>query len=87
MHIAFIPRIRLQVAILAGFAFAAPSGMAASQCKGMTQDACAVAAECISVEGYTRKDGRSVGSHCKIRSGKKAAAVAGGDSPKLGSAR
>jgi hypothetical protein len=87
MHTAFIPRIRFHAAFLAGLVLVAPTVMAASQCKGVSQDACAASAECTWVEGYTRKDGRTVSSHCKLRSGKKAAKAAESGSPKLGSAQ
>ena len=41
---------------------------AASACRGMQQDACAAKQACLWVDGYVRKDGRSVSAHCKTRS-------------------
>ena len=46
---------------------------AASQCKGVQQDACQAKVECSWVEGYVRKDGLSVSSHCKSKARRKPA--------------
>lgn len=55
--------------ILATAALASPTN-AASQCKGLAVDACNQNAVCGWVEGYERKDGRSVKSFCRTsRSG------------------
>ena len=62
-----------QVTLLAAAALASVPASAASQCKGMQQDACGARAECAWVNGYVRKDGRSVSSHCKKRAREKSA--------------
>ncbi|WP_200373212.1 hypothetical protein [Thiocystis violacea] len=40
--------------------------LAASDCKGLAQDACAAKEHCRWMNGYTRKDGIQVSSHCRI---------------------
>ena len=40
---------------------------AANQCKGKAEQACAADSGCAWVDSYTRKDGRTVSSHCKRR--------------------
>lgn len=44
---------------------------AASPCKGLEQAACAANAECRWQDGYTRKDGAEVASHCRALPKKK----------------
>ena len=58
-----IPSVLL---VLGLFAAAQPS-LAASPCKGMAQDSCAADAQCAWVDSYTRKDGRAVAAHCKLK--------------------
>jgi hypothetical protein len=77
----------VQAAVLAGVALISASVSAASQCKGMQQDACASVAECAWVNGYVRKDGRSVASHCKTKPHKKSADQASSGSVKLSRAK
>ncbi|MCB1801747.1 MAG: hypothetical protein KDI82_08685 [Gammaproteobacteria bacterium] len=48
---------------------------AASQCKGMSEQACADDSACTWVQGYTRKDGRAVSSHCKLSRGSRSSAA------------
>ena len=50
--------------ILSMLALATPAS-AASQCKGLTLDECNQNATCGWVEGYERKDGRTVKSFCR----------------------
>ena len=59
-----------RLVLLTGLVLASVSA-AAGQCKGMPQDACAATAECTWVNGYVRKDGRSVSSHCKTKARKR----------------
>lgn len=55
-------------AAISAAVFLAPIGAsAASQCKGMAENACQAQAQCTWVDGYTRKDGRSVAAHCKSK--------------------
>ena len=70
------------LALFAGLALLSSTVPAASQCQGMPHDACAATDECAWVQGYVRKDGRSVSSHCKSRGGKKA----GNPAPQQGAA-
>ena len=44
---------------------------AASACKGLDNSACGSKSSCGWVEGYQRKDGRSVKSFCRTKSGAK----------------
>ena len=64
-------RKALSFTLLVGALLAPAAGTAASRCNAMQQDACTGAAECVWVDGYTRKDGRSVASHCKTKSTRK----------------
>ena len=57
----------LPAALLVTGLFVAPSSFAASPCKGMAQDACASDAQCAWIDSYTRKDGRTVAAHCKLK--------------------
>lgn len=41
------------------------SAFAASACKGMEKRQCEGKSDCTWVDGYTRKDGVTVASHCK----------------------
>lgn len=74
MHTVFIRNSLLSVTAGALLVLSPLSG-AASPCKGMTEQACGGEAACIWVQGYTRKDGRSVSSHCKLRRGERSSAV------------
>jgi hypothetical protein len=87
MSKSIVSRTQVQVALIAGLALASSFASAASQCKGMLEDACLSDGECVWVQGYTRKDGRSVSSHCKLKGGKKAATASQADSVKLSEAR
>lgn len=40
--------------------------LGSSECKGLAQDVCATKEECRWMEGYTRKDGIQVSSHCRL---------------------
>lgn len=44
---------------------AAPAAMAASPCKGLSQDSCSADKACAWVDGYTRKDGVKVKEYCR----------------------
>lgn len=44
---------------------AAPAAMAASPCKGLSQDVCTADKACAWVAGYTRKDGAKVKDYCR----------------------
>jgi hypothetical protein len=63
------------------------SASAASQCKGMEQDACGAMAECAWVNAYVRKDGRSVSGHCKKKARGKPADQAASGAIKLSHAK
>ena len=43
---------------------------AASPCQGLAPEQCAGNTACLWVDGYTRKDGRSVKGYCRIKGGK-----------------
>jgi hypothetical protein len=80
------PRL-INATVFAGLLLVSAAAPAASQCKGMQQDVCAAKAECTWVNGYLRKDGRSVSSHCKTKARRKSADQAGLGSVKLGSTK
>ena len=52
-----------------------PANAAPSECKGLDQAACASAAGCGWINGYTRKDGKTVAGYCKRGKGSKDAAA------------
>ncbi len=47
------------------------SVLAASECKGLDQTACAAMQGCTWVSGYVRKDGKEVAAYCKSKGEKK----------------
>lgn len=71
----------------AGLAMSVTHASAASQCKGLLENACLADGDCTWVTSYTRKDGRTVSSHCKLKSGRKGEQRASAASPKLSSSR
>lgn len=83
MHILISPRPHLYPALLAGLLLASSAVSAASPCKGMQESACTADSACTWVNGYTRKDGRAVSSHCKLKGGKKGLQEAKADSARL----
>lgn len=83
MHTPNTTGMKLRLALLAGLVLAASAASAASQCKGMQQNSCVENTECTWVNGYTRKDGRQVASHCKLRNGKRSAGEADSGTVKL----
>lgn len=44
----------------------ASAANAASQCKGLSETACAADSSCRWVAGYVRKDGREVAAYCRL---------------------
>ncbi len=80
-------RFQVQLALFAGLVLASSLTSAASQCKGMQQNACLSDGECVWVQSYTRKDGRPVASHCKLKGGRKTEQSAKTDGVKLSKAR
>jgi len=76
-----------QVTLLAVATLASLPASAASQCKGVQQDTCGAMAECAWVNGYVRKDGRSVSSHCKRKASRKPADQAASGAVKLSHAK
>ena len=57
---------------------------AASQCKGLVENACSADTQCTWVDGYTRKDGRAVTAHCRKSPNNKAAAKKTSEMPRIG---
>ena len=62
------------ISVALGTALALSSGPinAASQCKGLENSACRANTSCSWVEGYKRKDGKSVNSFCRAKAKPKA---------------
>lgn len=89
MRLGILTRGATGALILAGCALALGSGgaLAGSACKGMAQDACEKAADCIWVGGYQKKDGKQVSGYCRAKAAggaateKKAGAATGGQTP------
>ena len=71
MSIYTSPRHLVRPGLLACLLLSAPLVGAASHCKGMPENACASDTACAWVASYTRKDGRTVSGHCRLRAGKK----------------
>lgn len=90
MSISTFTRVSLKTflgtALAVGVLLSAPSAFAASQCKGLIENACANDAACSWVEGYTRKDGRTVSSHCRTKRNSETAKKSDGDSLQLSKA-
>lgn len=71
-------KIHFSTALVASLLVAAPMAGAASQCKSLSQDACAANASCTWVDSYTRKDGREIQAYCRkapVRSDKQQSSV------------
>lgn len=68
-HRSFIAATSLVVA-----AVSVSAVQAESSCKGLVADQCSTKSSCIWVNGYTRKDGRSVKGYCRSRGGKSSGA-------------
>ena len=86
MHFRNTTRSLSRLALCAGLLCAAAAAGAASPCKGLAQDTCTTTEGCLWVDGYTRKDGRAVTSHCKLKGGRKPATEASVDALRLSSA-
>lgn len=84
MSIPSVSRFGVSVILLCAGPLTVPAVAAASQCKALPQAGCAAAADCVWVESYRRKDGRSVAGHCKARPGKKAKPQAAAGTLRLG---
>lgn len=72
------PRVYLSVvtAAIIGLSMMASPVFSASQCKGLSEDSCLSDNSCRWVNGYVRKDGREVSSHCRLGRANKQAAKA-----------
>ncbi len=51
--------------------------LAASECKGLDQTACAANTACTWASGYVRKDGKEIAPYCKSKGQKKGAEEGG----------
>lgn len=83
LHFTNISLVPFHAALLAAAMITPSVSSAASPCKGLAVDACSADTQCIWVNGYARKDGRSVASHCKSKPSGKDSAMAGDDAMKL----
>ncbi|MCP5437223.1 MAG: hypothetical protein R3E46_02825 [Sedimenticolaceae bacterium] len=81
-RISFVP---FHAALLAAALIVPSAASAASPCKGLQADACSADAQCTWVNGYVRKDGRSVASHCKLKPSANDSAMLDDDALKLSS--
>jgi len=61
-----IARPTLLAAALPLLALTWQPAMGASECKGLAQDACMTNENCRWMDGYTRRDGIQVSSHCRL---------------------
>lgn len=87
MYTYSFPRLLSIAVVSAGLLLSAAQAGAASQCKGKTENLCADDASCSWVAGYTRKDGRAVSSHCRLKRGAKTDTATGTNSIKLSQKR
>jgi hypothetical protein len=87
LHITNISLVPFHAALLAAAMITPSVSSAASPCKGLAVDACSADTQCTWVNGYARKDGRSVVSHCKLKPSGKGSAMADDDTVKLSKAK
>jgi hypothetical protein len=65
------PNRFLMLLVLTGAVALISQTTVAAECKGMEKAACERQESCSWVDGYTRKDGVKVSSHCRKKGGKK----------------
>ncbi len=70
--------------LIAGLVLALGAGsvQAASDCKGVKKTTCEDKSDCSWVDGYTRKDGAKVSSHCRKKPSKSSKKKSSKDSKK-----
>lgn len=59
--------ILMAATLVLGLGLASTQANAAGQCKGLQNNACTTNAACTWVQGYERKDGRTVKSFCRAK--------------------
>ena len=64
----------VSASFMIGLVLASSPVQAVSACKGLDTKACGTATSCSWVNGYERKDGRSVSSFCRAKSSAKSSA-------------
>ncbi|MES9957979.1 MAG: hypothetical protein ABW086_13075 [Sedimenticola sp.] len=57
----------LQVLLLGALLFSVTGSLQAAECKGLSSKQCAADAACAWVDGYQRKDGRTVSGYCRTK--------------------
>ncbi|MES9960527.1 MAG: hypothetical protein ABW089_08840 [Sedimenticola sp.] len=57
----------LQALLLAALLFSVTGSLQAAECKGLSSEQCAADAACAWVDGYIRKDGRTVSGYCRTK--------------------
>ena len=75
-------QLLMSLAVTAAVAFTSSSAAFAAECKGMEKAACERQESCSWLDGYTRKDGVKVSSHCRKKGGKKSSNSSGSSSSK-----
>jgi len=75
-------RFLAALAVTTAVVLASQSTAFAAECKGMEKAACEGQASCSWVDGYTRKDGVKVSSHCRKKGGKKSSSSSSSSSSK-----
>jgi hypothetical protein len=75
-------QLLITLAMTAAVAFTSSGAAFAAECKGMEKAACERQESCSWVDGYTRKDGVKVSSHCRKKGGKKSSNSSGSSSSK-----
>ena len=64
----------VSASVMIGLVLASSPVQAASACKGLDTKACGTSTSCSWVNGYERKDGRSVSSFCRAKASAKSSA-------------
>ena len=64
----------VSASVVVGLVLASAPAQAASACKGLDNKACGSSTSCLWVNGYERKDGRTVSSFCRAKPAAKSSA-------------
>ena len=73
-RIAAYKSVVVSASVVIGLVLASTPVQAASACKGLDNQACGTSTSCLWVNGYERKDGRTVSSFCRSKPAAKSSA-------------
>ena len=78
-----ISRYFAAMSLVATFSLCGSAVLAASHCKGMSEQACSGDTNGSWVQGYTRKDGKQVSGHCRLKPAQRTSKAQSVGEPKL----